>query len=158
MRTLFPLRSIKSTFYIYIYIYTGSFFSLSLFLVTPTWSIGHPWNALFHFSFLILRRSVGIHERDINPTEGPYLYKRRQTFIPSVGFEPTITVFKRAKKIYTLNRAETVSDTQGLLIKNYSAWMGNVKSIGYGTHLNFWNLRREPSDNFRRCYRFVVTK
>jgi hypothetical protein len=21
---------------------------------SPTWSIGHPWNASFHFSFLIL--------------------------------------------------------------------------------------------------------
>jgi hypothetical protein len=28
--------------------------SPSLFPVAPIWSIGHPWNALFHFSFLIL--------------------------------------------------------------------------------------------------------
>jgi hypothetical protein len=26
----------------------------SLFLLLPLWSIGHPWNASFHFSFLIL--------------------------------------------------------------------------------------------------------
>jgi hypothetical protein len=28
--------------------------------VAPLWSIGHPWNTLFHFSFLILRQSVGL--------------------------------------------------------------------------------------------------
>jgi hypothetical protein len=26
----------------------------------PFWSIGHPWNTLFQFSFLILRQSVGL--------------------------------------------------------------------------------------------------
>jgi hypothetical protein len=38
--------------HIYIYIY--------IFLLLPLWSIRHPWNAFFHFSFLILRQSVGL--------------------------------------------------------------------------------------------------
>jgi hypothetical protein len=37
--------------------------SLSVFPVAPTWSVGHPWNALFHFSFLILKQSVGSARR-----------------------------------------------------------------------------------------------
>jgi hypothetical protein len=39
-------------------LYRYFYISLS-FLLLPLWSIGHQWNALFHFSFLILRRSVG---------------------------------------------------------------------------------------------------
>jgi hypothetical protein len=74
-------------------------FSLSLFPVAPTWCIGHPWNASFHFSFLILRQSVGLLERGISPSQGRYLHrttqtqnKRRQTSMPWMGFEPTIPV------------------------------------------------------------------
>jgi hypothetical protein len=52
--------------------------SLSIyFLLLPLWSIGHPWNALFHFSFLILRQSVGLLGRGISPSQGRYLYKHR---------------------------------------------------------------------------------
>jgi hypothetical protein len=47
--------------------------SLSL-LILPLWSTGHPWNALFHFSFLILRQSVGLLGREISPTQGRYLH------------------------------------------------------------------------------------
>jgi hypothetical protein len=53
---------------------------LSLFLsllLPPLWSIGHPWNALFHFSFLILRQSVGLLGRGISPSQGRYLHKHR---------------------------------------------------------------------------------
>jgi hypothetical protein len=36
-------------------------FYLSLsFLLLSLWSIGHPWNSLFRFIFLILRQSVGL--------------------------------------------------------------------------------------------------
>jgi hypothetical protein len=48
--------------------------------VAPTWSKGHSWNASFHFSFLILRQSVGLLGRGISPTQGRYLqghHKRR---------------------------------------------------------------------------------
>jgi hypothetical protein len=51
--------------------------SFSLFLLLPFWSIGHPWNALFHFSFLILRQSVGLLGRGIRPSQGRYLHKHR---------------------------------------------------------------------------------
>jgi hypothetical protein len=40
-------------------------------------SIGHPWNALFHFSFLILRQSVGLLGWGISPSQFRYLYKHR---------------------------------------------------------------------------------
>jgi hypothetical protein len=40
----------------------------------PLWSIGHPWNALFHFSFLILRQSVGLLGRGISPSQDRYLH------------------------------------------------------------------------------------
>jgi hypothetical protein len=33
-------------------VWTNIYLSLSIFIpVAPTWSIGHPWNASFHFSF-----------------------------------------------------------------------------------------------------------
>jgi hypothetical protein len=56
--------------------YKASSLSLS-FLLLPLWSIGHPWKALFHFSFLILRQSVRIPGRRISPSQGRYLYKHR---------------------------------------------------------------------------------
>jgi hypothetical protein len=66
---------------------------LSLFLLLPLWSIGHPWNALFHFSFLILRQSVRLLAQGISPSQSRYLHKttqtqnkRRQTWMPCVVF------------------------------------------------------------------------
>jgi hypothetical protein len=61
--------------------------SLSLFPVAPTWSTGHPWNASFHFSFLILytvgripwtsdqpvARPLPIHKHRINAERHPCL-------------------------------------------------------------------------------------
>jgi hypothetical protein len=43
----------------------------------PLWSTGHPWNALFHFSFLILKQSVGLLGREISSSEGRHLDKHR---------------------------------------------------------------------------------
>jgi hypothetical protein len=51
--------------------------SLSLFLVAPTWSIGHPWNALFHFNFLILYTVGRTPWVGISPSQGRYLHKHR---------------------------------------------------------------------------------
>jgi hypothetical protein len=48
-----------------------------VFLLLPLWSIGHPWNALFHFSFLTLRQSVGLLGRGIRSSQGCYLHKHR---------------------------------------------------------------------------------
>jgi hypothetical protein len=75
--------------------------------VAPTWSIGHPWNTLFHFSFLILGQSVGLLGWGISPSQGRYIHrttqtqnKRRQTSKPWVGFESTIPVFERTKTFH----------------------------------------------------------
>jgi hypothetical protein len=57
--------------------YNSRLFSLSLLPVLPLWSIGHPWNVLCHFSFLILRQSVGPLARGISPSQGHYLHKQR---------------------------------------------------------------------------------
>jgi hypothetical protein len=35
--------------------------------------------------------------------------KRTQTSMPSVGFEPTIPAFERARKVHALGRATTVT-------------------------------------------------
>jgi hypothetical protein len=54
------------------------FISLSPpFLLPPIWSIGHVRNALFHFSFLILRQSVRLLGWGMSPSQGRYLYKHR---------------------------------------------------------------------------------
>jgi hypothetical protein len=50
---------------------------LPFFLLLPLWTTGHPWNALFHFSFLILRQSAGLLGREISPSPGRYLHKHR---------------------------------------------------------------------------------
>jgi hypothetical protein len=50
--------------------------TLSLsFLLLPLWSLGHPWNALFHFSFLILIQTVELLGWGMSPSQGHYLYK-----------------------------------------------------------------------------------
>jgi hypothetical protein len=84
--------------------------------VAPTWSIGHPWNTSFHFSFLILGQSVGLPGWGVSPSQGRYLHrttqtqnKRTQTSMPWVGFEPTILVFERAKTVHSLDSAATVT-------------------------------------------------
>jgi hypothetical protein len=48
--------------------------SLSLFPLALSWGTGHPWNASFRFSFLILRQSVRLLGREISPLQGRYLY------------------------------------------------------------------------------------
>jgi hypothetical protein len=47
------------------------------FLLFPLWSLQHPWNAYFHFSFLILRQSVGLLGRGLSPSQDRYLHKHR---------------------------------------------------------------------------------
>jgi hypothetical protein len=77
------------------------------FLLLPLSSIGHLWNALFHFNFLILRQSVGLLGQGISPSQGRYLYKHRVNTksMPWVGFEPTIPAFERAKTVAASDRA-----------------------------------------------------
>jgi hypothetical protein len=64
------------------------------------------------FQFLNLRQSVGLLGRGISPTQGRYLHrttqrqnKSRQTSMPSVGFEPTIPTFERAKTVHASDLA-----------------------------------------------------
>jgi hypothetical protein len=52
----------------------GTAIYLSLFILLPLCSRGHPWHALFHFSFLILRQPVGLLGRGICPSHGRYLH------------------------------------------------------------------------------------
>jgi hypothetical protein len=62
--------------------------------------------------FLNLRHSVGILGRVISPSQGCYLTqtqnKHKQTFMPRVGFEPTIPTFEREKTVHALDCAATV--------------------------------------------------
>jgi hypothetical protein len=52
--------------------------SLSVsFLLLPISRRGHSWNALFHFSFSILRQSIGLLGQRISPSQGSYLHKHR---------------------------------------------------------------------------------
>jgi hypothetical protein len=81
---------------------------LSIFIpVVPNWSIGHPWNASFHFSFLddrSDRRKAATYTQTQN--------KHRQTSTPWTGFEHKIPVVERAKTFYALDPAATVISGQ----------------------------------------------
>jgi hypothetical protein len=77
------------------------------------WSIEHPWNASFHFSFLIFRQSVWLLGRGIDPSQGLYLHtgqhienKRTHT---KAGFEPTITASELAKTVHASHCLATVT-------------------------------------------------
>jgi hypothetical protein len=59
------------------YVTSLSLLPLLTLLLFPLWSTGHPWNALFHFNFSIIRQSVGFHGRGISPSQGRYLHKHR---------------------------------------------------------------------------------
>jgi hypothetical protein len=79
------------------------------------WSVVHPRNSSFHFSFLIFRQSVELLGRGISLSQGRYLHrttqtrnKRGQTFMPRLAFEPTTPVFEWAKPVHALDRAATV--------------------------------------------------
>jgi hypothetical protein len=87
--------------------------SHSLFPVAPTRSIGHPWNASFHFSFLILYtvgRTPWMVDQPVARTTQTQ-NKRRQISMPWVGFEPTIPAFEQAKTVHTSDSAATVVGT-----------------------------------------------
>jgi hypothetical protein len=81
------------------------------FLLPLLWSIKHPWNTLFHFSFLILGQSVGLPGRGDQSVARPLLAhrttqtqnKRTQTSMPWVGLKPIIPAFERAKTVHALD-------------------------------------------------------
>jgi hypothetical protein len=69
------------------------------------------------FQFLYLRQSVWLLGLGISLSQGCYLHKqnkRRHTSMPWAGFEPTIPVFQRAKKIHALDPAATEIGTRPL--------------------------------------------
>jgi hypothetical protein len=87
------------------------------FLLLPLWSIGHPWNILFHFSLLILGESVGLHGWGNSQSQGRYVHrttetqnKCRQTSMPCAGVVPTIPLLERANTVHDLYGAATVID------------------------------------------------
>jgi hypothetical protein len=47
--------------------------------VAPIWSIEHPWNALLHFSFLILYTVGRTPWAGNSPAQGRYLHRTKQT-------------------------------------------------------------------------------
>jgi hypothetical protein len=80
------------------------------FLLSPIWSIGHPRTALFHFSFLILRQSVGLLGWGIIPSQGRYLYKYRINTDKHPCLEwHSNTQSQRSKTVHTLDRVATVT-------------------------------------------------
>jgi hypothetical protein len=105
--------------YIYIYIYIFFFFCCHLGV-----HIWHSWNALFHFSFLIVGHSVGLLGLGIGPVARPVSthttvqahIKSRQT-MPLLGFEPTIPAFEKAKTVHALDRAATANGLSLIYIK-----------------------------------------
>jgi hypothetical protein len=64
--------------------------------------------------FLNLRHSVELLGRVISPSQGRYVTrtqnKRTQTYMPRVGFEPTIPAVERAKTVHALDREDTDAD------------------------------------------------
>jgi hypothetical protein len=60
----------------------------------------------FHYNFL---QTVGLLGRVISPLQGRCLHtERSQTFVPWVGFEPTIPASERANTVHALDHAVTV--------------------------------------------------
>jgi hypothetical protein len=79
-----------------------------------------PWDPRLYFSVSwTFLQTVGLLGRVISSSQGLYLntgqHKHRintythQTFMPCVGFEPTIPASERAKTVYVLDRSATVT-------------------------------------------------
>jgi hypothetical protein len=68
-------------------------------LLLPVWSKAHPWNALFHFSFFILRKSVALLERGDRLVASPLITKTQnkgrqadiETLIGIRTHDPSVT-------------------------------------------------------------------
>jgi hypothetical protein len=72
LETTWPDGWPRNYFHGFLFEYS-SYHSSSSF-VAPTWSTGHQWNASFHFTFLMLRQSVGLLGPGISPSQGLYLH------------------------------------------------------------------------------------
>jgi hypothetical protein len=78
----------------------------------PTWKLRAYVKRFVSLQCFNLSQSVGLLGRGISPSQGHYLpqtqNKYRQTSMPWGGFEPTISVFERAKTFHASDRAATV--------------------------------------------------
>jgi hypothetical protein len=72
--------------------------------IASIWSIGHPWNVSFLFSFLNLVGSTpSTGDQPVaRPLSNTNKNKRKQTSMPWVEFEPTIPVLERSKIFHAL--------------------------------------------------------
>jgi hypothetical protein len=119
--------------------------------VTPIWSIGHPWKALFPLSFLILTQSVWLIGREISLSPGRYLHKkskRRKTSMPRVGFEPTIPASERAKTVHALDCAAIAIGVSYLKAQKLKYDMKVYISTGCFAWM--WNLASRRMERKRR--------
>jgi hypothetical protein len=90
-----------------------------------------------YLSSLILYKVGRTPWTEISPSQGRYLHieqhkqnKHTQTFMPRVGFEPTIPAFKRAKTVHALNRGATViGHPYTSFYKHISSKQMNVRSM-----------------------------
>jgi hypothetical protein len=64
------------------------------------------------FAFSVYTQLIGLLGRGISRSQGRYLTqthnKYKQTYMPRVGFEPTITTFEWAKTVHALDLAASV--------------------------------------------------
>jgi hypothetical protein len=114
--------------------------SLSLYGSTALWTL------VVFFSFLILYTVCRTPWTGDQPVKRPLpthrttqtQNKRTQTSMPRVGFEPTIPVFKRAKKVHAVDRVATViSCCSYLFIHSFiHHWLYNLL-LGPGRFLSF---------------------
>jgi hypothetical protein len=83
------------------------------------------------FSFLTFTQPVSLLGRGISPSQGRYLHAEQhkhiinaQISMAQVGFEPTIPVFERAKRVHALYRAATVISNP----LNYTLHISHIES------------------------------
>jgi hypothetical protein len=100
----------------YSYSYSGIYLSIYLSTYGSTVLV----ELVLFFSVLIYTQSVGLLGRVISPSQGRYLHRTTQTqnkhtktSMTEVGFEPTIQVFERVKRVNALDRAATVIGCSG---------------------------------------------
>jgi hypothetical protein len=115
--------------------YPSIHLSIYLWLYGPLLGLGRFFSSSF-------TQSVGLLGRGISPSQGCYLHtgqhkqiERTQTFMPQMGFEPTIPVFERAKTVHALDRATTAI---GLV---WCSSMYEIKCVG--SRKRGWAASRE---------------
>jgi hypothetical protein len=80
--------------------------------------------------------------------------KRRETFMPWVGFEPTIPAFERAKTVHALDCAATVIRVPYLIPSlNYGAEEG--RETERGMKANDWNIQNRLA---KHCSEYISAK